>query len=228
MDDWTRRRAEWDEGCRVASSRARLAIVALVATAASRTFVFGMDALSEPRVMALGQVVELGLVVLTTIAFLRWLARMVSLASAMSRLPLRWNASTAVWSFFMPIVSLWRPYQVIRDLHALLAPDAVPEPAPQPVLDGSGGYREIPMKAPPPRLAVPSVSIGAWWAAFLAARTLDNAATTGMDAFGALLTVASAALAVFLVRAIDGRLAERHRRLHHASDAELEAWHLRA
>lgn len=228
MADWTRRRAEWDDGRRDASSRARFAIYALAATAACRAFVFAADALAEPEVMAVGQLVELALIVLTTIAFLRWLARMVSLASAMSRLPLRWSASTAVWSFFMPIFSLWRPYQVIRDLYALLAPDGVPEPAPQPVLDGSGGYREIPMKAPPPPLALPSVSIGAWWGAFLAARTLDNAATTGMDAFGALLTGASAALAVFLVRAIDGRLAERHRRLHHASDAELEAWHLRA
>ncbi|HEY1955817.1 MAG TPA: DUF4328 domain-containing protein [Polyangiaceae bacterium] len=228
QDGWERRRADWDAGRAVARSRARWAIYALVATAACRVFVLAGHEIAEPSVVAVGAFAELALLVLTAVAFLRWLAHTISLASAMSPTPLAWSASSAVWTFFTPIAGLWRPYQVIRDLHAVLAPSGVPEPAPQPVLDGSGGYRNVPMKSPPPPRALPHVSIGAWWGAFLATRLLGRVDTPAMDLLTTVLTVASAALAVFVVRAIDARFAERYRRLHHASDAELESWHLRA
>ena len=228
-ETWEQRRAAWLTGRAVAASRARWTVYALVATAASRVFLFAADETREENLIALGALAQLVLIIATAIVFLRWLAHAVSFGSSISRVPLRWRASTAVWSFFMPVVSLWRPYQVIRDLNELLAPDAVPEPAPQPILDGSGGYREVRMKVPPPPRALPHVSIGAWWGAFIIARVIGRVTDSpGTDSAGTVLTVISAALAVFVVRAIDARMAERYRRLSHASDAELDAWHLRA
>jgi hypothetical protein len=125
----------------------------------------------------------------------------------------------------------------MRDLHDRLAPDGVPEPAPRPRLDGAGGYRRVQIeKAPPPR-ALPHASIGAWWGLYLfggliAKGTtmffgagLPSASTIGMTASAAALAeIASAGLAILAVRSIDARLAERQRRLHHATDEELTEW----
>ena len=128
-----------------------------------------------------------------------------------------------MWSFFIPIVSFYRPYQVLRDVHDQLEPDGVPEPAPRPRLDGSGGYRSVAMeKAPPPR-TLPHAFIGAWWALFIAERIVSS-----FGLVSEVLAIGAALLAVLVVRSVEARLEERHRRLHHASDEELEAWGLAA
>ena len=225
---WESARAAWDARLGVESARARFAVYALGAAAALRVFDLGAMQIASPTLQAAVGFGELALLVLTPVAFLRWIAHAVSFASDMSPLRLRWTASAAVWSFFMPIISLWRPYQVVRDLHDLLAPDGVPEPAPQPLLDGSGGYRDVVLKSAPPPRALPHVSIGAWWGAFVLTRLVGLDKDTVLAGVGTLVTVASATLAIFVVRAIDGRIAERYRRLRHASDDELEAWHIRA
>ncbi len=76
-------------------------------------------------------------------------------------------------------------------------------------------------KAPPPR-TLPHASIGAWWGLFVAERLVAR-----FGVFSEVLAIGAAVLAVLVVRAVQGRLEERHRRVHHASDEELEAWGLR-
>ncbi len=229
---WDAARTEWAREVAVETSRARIAMGALAATALLHVLLAGAATASSLEGLAVLSGVELVLLIVTAVVFLRWLARAVSIASTMSTIRLKWTSSAAVWSFFMPIVGLWRPYQVLRDMHDLLAPDAMPEPAPKPVLDGSGGYRHVEMKSAPPRLPVPHTSIGLWWGLFCAARFLDYGDTRIGEAqlrvLGDLLSIASAMLGLFVVRAIDARIHERHRRVRHASDEELEAWHLRA
>ncbi len=188
---------------------------------------------------AAGAAGMIGMLVITAVLFLCWLSRTVSVARALSPTSIRWSASDAVWGFIIPFVSLVRPYQVVRDLHDQLDPDAVPEPAPRPRLDGAG-YRDVPMeKAPPPR-TLPHASIGAWWALFIFDPILDRfggaAAYSGAEIQSALrvgigsdaVAIGGALLAVLVVRAVEGRLAERYRRVRHASDEELEAWGIAA
>jgi hypothetical protein len=229
---WDAVRTDWTREVAVERSRARVAMGALAATALLHVLLAGAATANSAGALEALSGAELALLIVTAVVFLRWLARAVSTASMMSTIRLKWTSSAAVWSFFMPIVGLWRPYQVLRDLHDLLAPDALPEPAPKPVLDGTGGYRHVAMKSAPPRLPVPHTSIGLWWGLFCAARFLNYGDTRLGEAqlrvLGDVLSIASAMLGLFVVRAIDARVHERFRRVNHASDQELEAWHLRA
>lgn len=205
--------------------RATAATGALLVTLGVRVYDLALGALpgvSRETMFSLvvaGHLAQMTMLVVTAVLFLRWLSLVVTLSRTTSTTPLRWTASEAVWGFFIPIISLYRPYQVLRDVHDQLAPDGVPEPAPRARLDGSGGYRSVPMeKAPPPR-ALPHASIGAWWGLFVAERLL-GAFGTGAQ----VLAIGAAALAVLVVRSVQARLEERYRRLRHASDEELEAW----
>ncbi len=220
-------RAEWDRDISAERSRARIASVALAVTGATRLVDFALVSRVPTSVVTLG-LAELVLLVVTAVVFLRWLARAVSFAQAMSPTRLRWTSSSAVWSFFVPIVALWRPYQVVRDLHDALAPSGVPEPAPTPILDGSGGYRHVAMKSAPPPRALPHASIGAWWGFFMATRLVGFGGASNQEVLGTFFAMVSAALGILVVRAIDGRIAERFRRVRHASDEELDAWKIRA
>jgi hypothetical protein len=162
---------------------------------------------------------EVAILLFAAGAFLTWLSRAITLSAGLSVTSIPWTASKAVWGFFIPIVNLYQPYQVLRDLHDQLAPDGVPEPAPRPRMDNPGGYRHVAMeKAPPPR-TLPRASIGAWWWLFIAERLLS-----GVMFVGTACAIAAALLAILVVRAIEGRLEERYRRVRHASDEELEAW----
>lgn len=212
---------------RAASVRATWATGALFVTLGVRVYVIAigllpsMSAETAFSLTAAGALAEKAMLVVTAVLFLRWLALVVTLSRATSTTPLRWTASAAVWSFFIPLVSLYRPYHVLRDVHNLLAPEGVPEPAPRPRLDGSGGYRNVPMeKAPPPR-TLPHASIGAWWGLFVAERMLG-----GFGLGAQVLAIGAALLAVLVVRSVEARLEERHRRLRYASDEELSAWGL--
>lgn len=227
---WNEVRAEWERDVAAEVSRARVAMGALGTTAVVHVLLIGAAMTRSGDALAAFTTLELFLLLATAIVYLRWLVRAVSLASTMSATRLKWTGSSAVWAFFMPIVGLWRPYQVVRDVHDALAPNAVPEPAPRPILDGSGGYRHVEMKGAPPPLPVPHASIGLWWALFIATRLLNYGDVHMAEArvVGDLLSIASAMLGLFVVRAIDGRVRERFRRVRHASDEELEAWQLRA
>ena len=222
-------RAEWEREAAVVARRGRLARIALGVEAAAHLSNVGI-AMWKPVLLQELVSYELILLAVTAVLFLRWLHRAVDVAGTMSPMRLRWTSARAVWSFFIPVVSLWRPYQVIRDLHDQLAPDGVPEPAPRPRLDGSGGYRNVAMEAAPPPKKLARASIGLWWALFLIGGVYVDYSTPDASIFAVrdLLAFAGAMVAVAVVRAVDSRLAERFRRVRNASDAELQTWEVRA
>lgn len=223
---WEAARATWEREVRIEASRAKAASFALVAMAV----LFGVKLVGTVVPVPFGSppVVEIGVLVATAVLFLRWLAQAVTLPAVMGSAPLRWTSSGAVWSFFLPIFGLWRPFYVVRELYDHFTPNGVPEPAPKPRLDGSGGYRHVEMVSAPPPRAIVNASIGAWWGFFVAARLIgDGSGALLYPALSDTLSIISAVLAVLVVRSIDGRIAERFRRLAHASDDELAAWQIR-
>jgi hypothetical protein len=238
MHDMSSKRTEWEAGVDKERGRAKLALASLIGMAIVHAVLglVGVDrGVPTSAIIPLAEttaVVQPFLHLLTAVLFLRWLAASVNVArSFQPSPPLTWTASQACWSFFIPFINLIRPYQVIRDLHDRLAPDAVPEPAPRPRADGTGGYRHVAMEKAPPPGHLPAAWIGAWWGFYV----LGNLSTTFvalvfMPRLQGFLSnaaeVASATLAVLAVRAIDGRIAERYRRLHHATDDELGLWGL--
>jgi hypothetical protein len=182
-------------------------------------------------------VAELVLLLFTGVLFLRWLAQAVRAVRELQvSPPLVWTPSQAVWGFFIPFVNLARPYQVVRDLHDRLAPEGVPEPAPRRRLDGTSGYRKIEMEKAPPPAKLPHASIGAWWALYLVGGVVQRASvstsTNALELMNSRMTcvvsdvieIGSASLAILAILAISARMAERQRRLRHATDEELTSW----
>jgi hypothetical protein len=230
-------RAVWDRGVGDAHQGALLAVAALLGMAAIHAYM-GASSLvwavtSGGWMLPLGDLVatlQPWLHLATIVFFLRWLATSVRVATRLQVSPrLPWTSRQACWSFFIPIVNLVRPYTVIRDLHDRLAPEGVPEPAPRPRIDGVGGYRRVEMEKAPPPARLPHAWIGAWWGSYLLGGLTANVTAWMLSARleGFLVNgaeVTAALLAVLAVRAIDGRLAERNRRLQHATDEELAEW----
>lgn len=183
-----------------------------------------------------GSIAQIALLVATGVLFLLWLTKTVSATRAMITVPLRWTPSQAAWSFFIPFANLTRPYHVVRDVHDRLDPEGVPEPAPRPRPDKASDYRNVPVERAPLPAALPPASIGLWWGLYLAGGFVGRFAAmqtgTSIEAFKSarvgfivsdLFEIVGAVLAIQVVRALDARLAERHRRLHHGSDVELDA-----
>jgi hypothetical protein len=244
---------------RIADGRARAAVVALLLTAGVRVFAIGVDAWrialldrvregsverasldASEQLADVGLFSSLGVTAIAALLFLSWLSRTMRVADRLSATSVRWTPAEAVKGFFLPVVGIVRPYLVLRDLYDQLEPDAVPEPAPRPRLDGTGGYRDVPLQAAPRPRALPRASIGAWWALFLAgmvATGLGGSEGSGpaqiqaslrVGIEGEALVIAGTLLAVLVVRAVAGRLVERYRRVRYASDEELEAWGIAA
>jgi hypothetical protein len=183
-----------------------------------------------------GAIAQLALMLVTCILFLRWLSPLVRLTRALGARTLEWTPQQAVWAFFIPVVSLLRPYQVLRDVHGALAPDVVPEPPLRSRADEAGGYRHVEVLIPPPSGRLPRASILAWWAFYWAgtfmaelsskddAKTLDALLDRNLwSNVAALIRIASAVLAIMMIRAVTARLVERYRRVRHNSMEALES-----
>lgn len=162
----------------------------------------------------------------TGVLFLRWVHGLVAATRALGNERLRWRPADAVWAFIIPIISLVRPYQVLRDVHDALEPDAVAPPAPRVTAGERDGYRGVTVVEPaaPPRL--PPAFIGLWWAAFVASRFAGQGGSIAPDANAAqvasgfrsvtivhALSIVAAMCAIVVVRGVTARLVERHRRL---------------
>ncbi len=255
MMDGPAKRADWNAGVDSASSRARQAVVALLLSAVTHAAgacvsVWRAGVLSRlddsnrgslhatvVRGDDIGQtlaVVEIGMLILTLILFLRWLHKTIAAASTMGKAPLAWTPGQAVGTFFIPIVNLYRPYTILRDLNIHLAADGVPEPAPRARQDGLTGYREAAVEHAPPPRELPNGAIAAWWATYmltnLSARGFGSTEPRTAEAFVTMLNretathvlmLVCALLGVTVVRAITARLVERNRRLGWSSDEEL-------
>ena len=150
--------------------------------------------------------------------------------------PFKWAPGDAAWSFFIPFVSIVRPYTILRDTYDTLEPSAVAEPPTQVVVDDTTGYRDVKVVRPPAPLPLSHASIGAWWAAWWVAGFIATYVffmpKTGIDAIIARdhtlavahgINIVSAGLAILVVRAVSLRLLERYRRVRHTPAEMLEA-----
>ena len=240
----------------VATRRARLAAGALVLTVLVRVYLIPVrvwqtslvpparagappDLATAERSDLLvqgGVIASLAILLVTGVLFLRWLHRTVKLTRALGGDGLRFTPRDAVLGFVIPFLNFKRPFEVVRDTHDQLAPDAVPEPPMQVQADELGGYRQVAMRAPPPPAQLPHASIGAWWGFFWASNLVANFAsrqeghgiddllfanTLGIIADG--LDIIAASLGVLMVRGVSARLVERYRRVRHNPPEALQA-----
>jgi hypothetical protein len=174
-----------------------------------------------------GGIGQLILLLITAVLFLRWLHRLTALARPLGRGYMRWTPRDAVLAFFIPFVNIFRPYEVLRDLHNRLTPDFLPEPPDQTVVEDAD-YRGVRIASPPPPVRLPHAAIGAWWGAFWGGNLLANIASRihpttvdGLMGFNSLSMVSdavdilSAGLGIVVVRGVTARLLERFRRVRH-------------
>lgn len=191
---------------------------------------------TSDQLVGFGAMAQLAVFALTATLFLRWLHKTVELTRALGGDTLRFTPKDAVWGFIIPFVSFQRPYQVVRDVHDHLAPDAVPDAQAIARTDESMGYRQVALDAPPAPVKIPHAAIGAWWATFwignvianIAARqsatTIDSLlAANVMNSAADAVEIVSALLAVVMVRGLDARLQERYRRVRHNTPETLQA-----
>lgn len=209
----------WDLGCRVWS----IALIGSYQRGGGAT----MDSLlAANAMMNLGTSGAALLVLANAVLFLRWMHGLVAATRALGNDRLRWMPADAVWAFIIPFISLYRPYEVLRDVHNALEPDDVPPPAPRVTAGEQDGYRGVTVVEAPPPPRLPSSLIGLWWATFLLSRFagFSGSITPGAEAaavvsahhgamFVDLVSMTSAALAVVVVRGVTARLLERRRRL---------------
>ncbi len=155
-------------------------VVATLGPERAMTAVWGLTAATAAGLLLAG------------IAFVMWTYRVVANARVFAEDEMPFTPSEAAWSWFIPIVNLVRPYQVMRAVERSALP-----------VGGS-----------------PSSLVSSWWAAYLGRLVLQSGvamATTSMDegarTAGALASIAaelvSVGLAVALVLYIERLQSER-------------------
>ncbi len=186
----------------------------------------GAAARDEWREAAVG-LAAVGAWLVCAVVFLLWLHRAYRAAGALRVSGMRSTPRGAVVSFFIPVVNLFRPYQAVRELHDGLDPAALPAPEPRPRPDGAEHYRASAATLPLTPVALPAAPVGAWWACWVASNMVSCVGLRvvgGADALalraqswasiaGDAFALAAAVLGVLVVRAVDARVRERHRRV---------------
>jgi hypothetical protein len=185
--------------------------------------------------VATAALAQLALFLVTGVLFLRWLHR-TTLASRMLGALLLWSPKDAVWSFFIPFVNIKRPYDVVKNVHDALLDPQLPQPQTTVVADGAGGYRSVQLEAPPPPRPLPAAAVGAWWATYWVSRFINTGQSRSTDAtieglmthnvgtvMSSLFDVASAVLAIVMIRGVTARLTERYRRVRFSTPESLQA-----
>lgn len=136
--------------------------------------------------------------------------------------------------FFIPLLSIVRPYQILRDTQRALTPDAIAEPPPR--VEAAHDYRTVKITPPAPPKAVPAAHLGFWWGSFLVSNFfVQFSANTGqrtaagfeLAVIADVLSVVSAVLAYRVVRRLTALLDERYRRICHSTSKELHAQRIR-
>jgi hypothetical protein len=217
-----------DEGLATLERRAgwAMALVALSgvihALSAAQHVLHGPDDPDDPSLaLLLPELVGLVVLVTAAVVFLRWVHRVVVCGHALLAADMAPNFQPreAVWSFFIPIISLWAPYQKLSELSVRLYPDALPEPQPAPEPAPLGEYRSSGRRQPQAAFPWPeTVPVGLWWGTWVASnivsRIRDKAepAPAALWALDAAVTLAAAALAVIVVRSISLRIRDFARR----------------
>ncbi len=195
------------------------------------------DLESADRLVNFGAIVINSMLLVTAIAFLFWVHRLVTLTRALGGQGLRWTPGQAVWGFLIPILSLVRPFQVLRDVQQALEPEEIESPAPRVDPSALTDYRSVALVMPPAAKELPRFFIGAWWGSFVMTNLVSRLATIGTFSKGAegviwrydwaivagVLAVVAAGLAIRVVRGLTARLDERFRRIRHSTPEALAA-----
>src|SRR5262245_55676307 len=148
----------------------------------------------------------IGAYVVAIITFLMWFHRVRANLPALGITDARCSPRWAVGWWFIPIMNLFRPYQVTSEIWRASDPDAVPS-----------DWRQRPT----------SPLLGWWWALFLIGGALDRASfrlwnqvddkprridldiLPVVDTAGAIATIAGSLLVIRIIREIDRRQDER-------------------
>jgi hypothetical protein len=248
--------AQYESEMRVAQQRAGVAVVLLGLTAASRVVnlpvLFWQNALirqlqggesPSQEALDLSNALVQGvsnshvlLLLVTGVLFLRWLHKVAAVTGALGGETLWWTPREAVLGFIIPLLNFARPYQIMRDIHDHLAPDAVAEPPMQVRADETTGYRQVNLLAPPPSMKLPHAFLGAWWGCFWVGNLVANFASrlpntaladlawsNVLHGISDAIDLVSALLAILMVRAVTARLQERFRRIRHTPVEALQA-----
>lgn len=162
-----------------------------------------------------------GTFLLGAVFFLRWFGSAFRAARAHgAALPATLGRSGAR-AFFVPIVSLYRPYQALRSLDAAIDPNGVPEAPPRPREDdGVGGYR---VQAAAHATATPQrrAPLRTWWAFWVAPVAMYFVRLFALeswllahagDTLAYVANVGAGVFAIVVIRRLDARLAEYARR----------------
>jgi Domain of unknown function (DUF4328) len=198
-----------------ASKRARWAIFAVLASTVYRVVLSALEGPRPVQRAPLPHGVSAVLALVAAVLYLRWLHRAVA-NTRLLRAPIEWTPLQAVVAYFIPIVWFFRPYQVMKALHAGSDPSALHD-APVFRYRPAPNYREaVREPLPPPRWKHPA-PIAAWWALYsfgwfwgIVGKVFGRPAAFG----GALAShVATAVLCALIIRSVDARQRERHRRL---------------
>lgn len=238
--------------------RAKLALVAFALTILARTWDLGARAWSidvvhrfqagdvdvreamqsslerSDELVNVSMVLVNGALVLTAFVFVRWVRQLVRMTRALGAKDMQWSVSQATWGFFIPILSLFRPYQVLRDVQQRLEPEEIEPPAPHVARDAAVDYRNVAMVIPPMAKRVPDSLLGIWWGSFVVmsflGRFANRAAASDLadvvtnyqaQIVVSVIAIASAALATRVIRGLTARLEERFRRIRHSTPESL-------
>ena len=198
--------------------RARLAVAAVVAytvtTVASCAIAFIE---SWPFLMMVVLACWTVLRIVSAVLYCRWLHRAWKDNGLLEGRSLSMTAGAAVASFFIPIVSLFRPYQAVKELYEASDPETLPD-RPQYALTEGSSYRAtsgVLVSTPDYRKPFP---VRAWWAAYLVSSInirLMGYSTWAIVAVTVVVvsTLVGAVLAIQVMQAIVARQRERLRRL---------------
>jgi hypothetical protein len=142
-----------------------------------------------------------------SVAFLMWIHRVHRNLPSLLASPLRYSPGWAVGYYFIPILNLIRPYQVMRE-----------------ILRGSDPAQVAPLRNPSHKTKMPSSAIvGWWWASFLLMQVANQAGRPfrdlmlsnpfvpiGISMACVLITLAAAILTIVLVLRVDARQSRRY------------------
>jgi hypothetical protein len=223
----------------VTDKRARLAMGSIATVWIAGAIRQALDWLRRPVVpddvhglvkVALLEVFPMSIIQIIAIVFYcRWLYRAYADTKRLGGLQLTRSPADAVASFFIPIICLYRPYQVLRDLHAASDPRTLPDlPQYRPPAETAGYRLSAREEVAAPRWSFP-FPVRAWWACYTAIPIVSAAicvtfatkpALANQPAIIHALNVAdlpiwllAAVFAVQVIRSIQGRQDERLRRL---------------
>lgn len=218
----------WDLGARQYS-------IGLLAQVAEKEIAAELQARLEraDALVNLGSVALLPATILAAIFFLRWVHRLVGLTHVLGGY-LLWTPSQAVWAFFIPIISLFRPYQVLVQTLGALAPEKLREPAPRVDLAAQHDYRGAAFVGGWAGGRLPRALVGPWWTAYVVMNVGAQLSRLGVSKDAAdviasyhtamavdVIGIVAAALGMTVVRGLTARLSDRFRKVRGSTDEEL-------